>query len=52
MSFVEDLKESLIYSPPLMPDLPPERVSEGPPFAITGVDFAGPLYVMSHVTRM
>ena len=38
------------YTPPLMPDLPPERVREGPPFATTGVDFAGPLYVKSHVT--
>ena len=38
------------YSPPLMPDLPPERVSEGPPFATTGVDLASPLYVKSHVT--
>ena len=39
------------YSPPaLMPDLPPESVSEGPPFATTSVDFAGPLYVKSHVT--
>ena len=38
------------YSPPLMPDLPPERVSEVPPFVTTGVDFAGPLYVKSHVT--
>ena len=37
------------YSSPMMPDLPPERVSEGPPFAHTGVDFAGPLYVKSPV---
>jgi len=28
------------YLSPMMSDLPPERVSEGPPFAHTGVDFA------------
>ena len=33
------------YPAPLPPDLPEERVSEGPPFANTGIDFAGPLYV-------
>ena len=37
------------YSSSMMPDLPPERVSEGPPFAHTGVDFAGPLYVKSPI---
>ena len=39
---IEDWKES--------PDLLPERVSEGSPFATTGVNFAGPLYVKSQVT--
>ena len=29
-------------------DLPGERVSDGPPFIHTGVDFAGPLYVQSN----
>ena len=33
------------YSAPVLPDLPEERVSEGPPFFNTGIDFAGPLYV-------
>ena len=37
------------YSPPLMPDLPLERVSEGLPFATTGADFAGPLYVKYNI---
>jgi len=35
------------YSAPLPPDLPEERVCEGPPFSTTGIDFAGPLYVKS-----
>ena len=35
------------YPAPLPPDLPEERVSEGPPFANTGINFAGPLYVKS-----
>ena len=39
------------YSPPLMPDLPPERISEGPPFATTDVDIAGPLNVKSHIAN-
>ena len=42
MLFVKDWKES--------PNLPPERVSEGPPFAITCLNFAGPQYVKSQVT--
>jgi len=29
----------------IQPDLPGERVSDGPPFINTGIDFAGPLYV-------
>ena len=37
------------YSPPLMPDLPLERVSEGLPFATTGADFAGSLYVKYNI---
>ena len=28
-----------------MPDLPLERVSDGPPFLHIGIDFAGSLYV-------
>ena len=32
------------YPTPTMPDLPEERVSDGPPFVNAGVDFAGPLY--------
>ena len=35
------------YTSPVQPDLPGERVSDGPPFLHTGVDFAGPLYVQS-----
>ena len=35
-----------VSSPPL-PQLPEERVGEYPPFANTGVDFAGPLYIKS-----
>jgi len=35
------------YSAPLSPDLSEERVSEGPPFSTTAIDFAGPLYVNS-----
>lgn len=31
----------------MTPDLPEERVSDGPPFVNTGVDFAGPLYVQN-----
>ena len=33
------------YPTPTMPVLPEERVSDGPPFINTGVDFAGSLYV-------
>jgi len=32
-----------------IPDL--ERVSEAPPFSITGIDFAGPLYVRGPDTK-
>lgn len=28
-----------------LPDLPPYRICEGPPFLYTGIDFAGPLYI-------
>ena len=35
------------YSTPTIPDLPEERVSQDPPFANTGIDFAGPLYVQN-----
>ena len=37
--------EGRAYSAPRVPDLPLERVSDGPPFLHVGVDFAGPLYV-------
>ena len=33
------------YNPQLRPDLPSFRVDEAPPFAYTGLDFLGPLYV-------
>ena len=36
------------YQAPPPPPLPPLRVEEAPPFAHTGVDFAGPLYVKSN----
>ena len=32
---------------PPSPELPTDRVYEGPPFTYTGIDFAGPLYVNS-----
>ena len=37
--------ESLPYSHPTPPDLPGDRVSDDPPFAHTGIDFAGLLIV-------
>ena len=37
--------EERAYSSPVVPGLPEERFSGGPPFLHTGVDFAGPLYV-------
>ena len=36
--------EGVPYSSQRVPDLPACRVSEDPPFAHTGLDFAGPLY--------
>ena len=33
------------YPTPQIPQLPEDRVGDHPPFAVTGVDFAGPLYV-------
>ena len=33
------------FATPRIPQLPPERVSEEPPFTNTGLDFGGPLYV-------
>ena len=36
--------EGVPYSSQRVPDLPTCRVSEDPPFAHTGLDFAGPLY--------
>ena len=38
-------QEGPAYSNEPSPDLPDFRVSEDPPFAHTGLDFAGPLYV-------
>ena len=35
------------YRPVSSPPLPPSRVSEGPAFSTTGVDYAGPSYVKS-----
>lgn len=32
--------------------LPRDRVREFPPFEVTGVDFAGPLYVKSSASRV
>ena len=39
--------EGKSYNPPDSPPLPKSRVAEDPPFACTGVDFAGPLYVQN-----
>ena len=39
------------YRMPLMPPLPAERLSESPPFAYTGVDYFGPLYIKSKKDR-
>ena len=35
---------------PPSPDLPPERVSDAPPFANTGLVFTGPLFIRRHGT--
>ena len=35
------------FGTPIKPQLPLSRVSDAPPFANTGIDFAGPLYVRS-----
>ena len=37
------------YSLPQPPELPGERVSDDPPFAHTGIDFAGPVYTSEKV---
>lgn len=37
--------EGLPYDSPHPPDLPTCKVSDDPPFAHTGIDFAGPLYI-------
>ena len=39
--------EGKSYNPPDPPPLPKSRVTEDPPFACTGIDFAGPLYVQN-----
>ena len=49
--FVCKRLEGLPYNSPLPPDLPACRVSDDPPFAHTGLDFAGPLYVQELVDR-
>ena len=38
------------YNGPPAPPLPAFRVSEVPPFAYTGLDFAGPLYIKDYLT--
>ena len=43
--------EGLPYSSPCSPDLPACRVSDDPPFAHTGLDFAGPLYVRESTVK-
>ncbi|XP_008182965.1 uncharacterized protein LOC103309405 [Acyrthosiphon pisum] len=40
------------FAQPLMGQLPRQRVNVSPPFAVTGVDFAGPLIVRSGVRRI
>jgi len=40
------------FSPPLMAALPKARVQPSRPFAVSGVDFAGPLVVRSGVRRI
>ena len=37
--------EGSAYPPVGSPNLPSDRVSEDPPFALVGLDFAEPLYV-------
>jgi hypothetical protein len=37
--------EGVGFATPPSPDLPPERVSDAPPFVNTGLDFVGPLYI-------
>ena len=37
--------EGVAYKPRNLPDSPESRVSKGPPFSHSGVDFAGPLYL-------
>ena len=43
--------EGLPYASPCPPDLPACRVSDDLPFAHTGLDFAGPLYVQESTDR-
>ena len=43
--------EGLPYASPCPPGLPACRVSDDPPFAHTGLDFAGPLYVQESTDR-
>ena len=42
--------EGVPFATPPSPDLPPERVSDAPPFANTGLDFVGPLFIRRHGT--
>ena len=39
--------EGVPFKPQCIPDLPGMRVSDAPPFTFTGVDFAGPLYIIT-----
>ena len=43
--------EDLPYASPCPPELPACRVSDDPPFAHTGLNFAGPLYVQEPTDR-
>ena len=42
--------EGVPFPTPPSPDLPPERVSDAPPFVNTRLDFVGPLFIRRHGT--
>lgn len=48
---IQCFRNSPRYANPIMGDLPADRVSPSPPFAHTGVDFAGPFLLKSHKGR-